>query len=329
MKIRSYFRRKTDNIDLVQKRVIVYFCKKKMTKTKINIVPTSNDTIIKFEADRFLTNHNSFEFNNIDEAKHSPLAQQLFYLPFVKKVYISSNFVALERFNIVEWAEVQDEVATQIEQYLSEGGVIVNEEAHKPKSAITVYAESTPNPSVLKFVANKIIVPNQYEFTSIEEAKLSPFATALFEFSFVKNVYMEKNFISISKYDVVEWEDITVQLREFIKTYIEQGKTILHNDAPQKLNKTEKAKEQQFEALNDISKSIVNILEEYVKPAVESDGGNIEFKSYNEETKKVEVLLQGACSGCPSSTFTLKNGIENMLKQMLNDADITVDAING
>ena len=300
-----------------------------MPKTKITIVPTSNETILKFEADRFLTNHNSFEFNNIDEAKESPLAQQLFYLPFVKKVYIASNFVAIERYNIVSWADVQDEVATQLEDYLSSDGIIVTEDAVKPKAAVTVYAESTPNPSVLKFVCNKVLVPNVYEFTSIEEAKPSPLATALFQFPFVKNVFMEKNFVSITKFDIIEWEEITLQLREFLKSYVEEGKTILNDDAPKKLNKTDEAIEQKFESLDDTSKNIVNILEEYVKPAVASDGGNIEFKSYDEETKKVEVLLQGACSGCPSSTFTLKNGIENMLREMLNDASISVNAING
>lgn len=299
-----------------------------MSQTKITIVPTSNETILKFEADRFLTHHNSFEFNNIDDAKHSPLAQQLFYLPFVKKVYIASNFVAIERYNIVEWSDVQDEVAKQIEDYISNDGIIVTEEAIKPKAAVTVYAESTPNPSVLKFVCNKVLVPSLYEFTSIEEAKPSPLATALFQFPFVKNVFMEKNFISITKFDIIEWEEITLQLREFIKSYVEEGKTILNDDAPKQLNKTEEAIEQKFEALDDTSKNIVNILEEYVKPAVASDGGNIEFKSYDENTKKVEVLLQGACSGCPSSTFTLKNGIESMLREMLNDTAITVDAIN-
>ncbi|WP_431108587.1 NifU family protein [Winogradskyella poriferorum] len=300
-----------------------------MPKTKITIVPTSNETILKFEADRFLTNHNSFEFNNIDDAKDSPLAQQLFYLPFVKKVYIASNFVAIERYNIVAWVDVQDEVAEQIEDYLSNDGIIVTEDAIKPKAAVTVYAESTPNPSVLKFVCNKVLVPNVYEFTTIEEAKPSPLATALFQFPFVKNVFMEKNYISITKFDIIEWEEITLQLREFIKSYVEEGKTILNDDAPKQLNKTEEAIEQKFEALDDTSKNIVNILEEYVKPAVASDGGNIEFRSYDEQTKKVEVLLQGACSGCPSSTFTLKNGIENMLRDMLNDTSITVNAING
>ncbi len=300
-----------------------------MSQTKISIIPTSNDTILKFEADHFLTNHNSFEFNNIDEAKDSPLAQQLFYLPFVRKVYIASNFVAIERYDIVEWEDVQNEVAAQIEDYLSKDGIVITEDAIRPKAAVTVYAESTPNPGVLKFVCNKVLVPRLYEFTSIEEAKPSPLATALFQFPFVKNIFMEKNFISITKFDIIEWEEITLQLREFIKSYVEEGKTILSDDAPQKLNKTEEAIEQKFEALDDISKNIVNILEEYIKPAVESDGGNIEFKSYDANTKKVEVLLQGACSGCPSSTFTLKNGIENMLKEMLNDSTITVNAING
>lgn len=300
-----------------------------MAQTKISIIPTSNETILKFEADRFLTNHNSFEFNNIDDAKHSPLAQQLFYLPFVKKVYIASNFIAIERYNIVEWKDVQDEVAQQIEDYLSNDGIVVTEEAIKPKAAVTVYAESTPNPGVLKFVCNKVLVPSLFEFTSIEDAKPSPLATALFQFPFVKNIYMEKNFISITKFDIVEWEDITIQLREFLKSYVEDGKTILNDDAPKKLNKTEEAIEQKFEALDDTSKNIINILEEYIKPAVESDGGNIEFIAYDAATKKVEVLLQGACSGCPSSTFTLKNGIESMLKEMLNDNAITVNAING
>ncbi len=300
-----------------------------MPQTKISIIPTSNETILKFEADRFLTNHNSFEFNNIDDAKHSPLAQQLFYLPFVKKVYIASNFIAIERFDIVEWVDVQDEVSAQIEDYLSKGGIVITEEGTKPKTSVTVYAESTPNPSVLKFVCNKVLVPSLYEFTSIEEAKPSPLATALFQFPFVKNIFMEKNFISISKFDIIEWEDITLQLREFIKSYVEDGNTILNDDAPQKLNKTEEAIEQKFEALDDTSKNIVNILDEYIKPAVESDGGNIEFISYDANTKKVEVLLQGACSGCPSSTYTLKSGIENTLKEMLNDQTITVNAING
>ncbi|TCK67545.1 Fe-S cluster biogenesis protein NfuA [Winogradskyella wandonensis] len=300
-----------------------------MTPTTIKIQPTSNDTIVKFEADRFLTQHNSYEFNNIDEASNSPLAQQLFYLPFVKKVYIASNFVAIERYNIVEWADVQDEVAEQIKNYLNSDAPIVKEETSKPKNAVTVYAESTPNPSVLKFVCNKALVGQICEFSSIDEAKDAPMATALFQFPFVKSVFMDKNYISITKYDVAEWEEITTPLREFIKSYVEDGKSILAKPISQQKEVQEEKTESTFEKLDDTSKNIVNILEEYVKPAVASDGGNIEFISYDDTSKKVEVLLQGACSGCPSSTFTLKNGIENMLKEMLNDQNITVNAVNG
>ena len=120
-----------------------------------------------------------------------------------------------------------------------------------------------------------------------------------------------------------------MELREFIKIYIENGSPIITSDAPELTKQTEQAKEAHFENLDDISKEIINILEEYVKPAVASDGGNIQFESYDAETKNVKVILQGACSGCPSSTFTLKNGIENMLKEMLKDKIESVEAING
>lgn len=295
----------------------------------ITVVPTSNETIIKFEASHFLTQHNSYEYNNIDEATNSELVQQLFYLPFVKKVYVASNFIAIERYNIVEWSDVQDEVAEQINNYINSGAPVVKEEASKPKNAVTVYAESTPNPSVLKFVCNKALVGKLCEFSSIDDAKDAPMATALFQFPFVKSIFMDKNYISITKYDVAEWEEITTSLREFIKSYVEEGKPILTKPISQQKEVEEKQAENKFEKLDDTSKNIVNILEEYVKPAVASDGGNIEFISYDDKSKKVEVLLQGACSGCPSSTFTLKNGIENMLKEMLSDQNISVTAING
>ncbi len=290
---------------------------------------TSNPTILKFETNEFITDYESFEFNNIDEAKDSPLAQQLFYLPFVKKIYISGNFIAIERFNIVEWKDVQDEVSNQIQDYLNNGGAVVSKITGKKKTPITIYAESTPNPSVIKFVANKKIVNSIFEFTSIDEAKFSPLASELFHFPFVKSVFFDENYVSITKFDVAEWDDITMELREFIRSYLENGKQIISENAPQKMKQTEDRLEQEFELLDDTSKEIVNILNEHVKPAVASDGGNIEFKSYDAKTKIVKVILQGACSGCPSSTFTLKNGIENMLKEMLKDKISSVEAING
>ena len=300
-----------------------------MSTFKVTIQETSNDAIIKFEVNQFITKHQSFEFNNIDDAKSSPLAQQLFYLPFVKKVYISGNFVAVERYTIVEWKDVQDEVAEQIEAYLNDGGVVVEETAAPRKAPVTVYAESTPNPAVMKFVANKKIATALFEFTSIEDAKLSPLATELFHYPFVKSVFIEENYVSITKFDITEWQEITIQLRDFIKQFIENGKEVVLPEAVETLKKSTEHQDATFNALDDTSKEIVNILEEYVKPAVASDGGNIQFIAFDEDTKNVRVMLQGACSGCPSSTFTLKNGIENMLKQMLPGKIETVEAING
>jgi Fe-S cluster biogenesis protein NfuA len=300
-----------------------------MENVTISIKNTSNPTIIKFEADKFLTQHESYEFNTIDDAAPSPIAQQLFYLPFVKKVYISGNFIAVERFNIVEWVDVQNEVAEQIKTYINNGGVIITDTSTKKKVPVTVYAESTPNPSVIKFVANKKLVNNYHEFKSIDDAKNSPFASELFHFPFVKSVFLDENFVSITKYDIADWNDITMELREFIRVYIENAKDIVLVDKQNSIEKTQETLDAKFEAHDDISKEIINILEEYVKPAVASDGGNIEFQSYDADSKIVKVILQGACSGCPSSTFTLKNGIENMLKEMLNGKVNAVEAING
>ncbi|GAA3556553.1 NifU family protein [Snuella lapsa] len=301
-----------------------------MNTFKVSIQETSNNAIIKFELNQFITKHESFEFNNIDEAKPSPLAQQLFYLPFVKKVYISSNFIAVERYNIVEWTDVKDEMAEQIEAYLNDGGVVIEASANTAKKVpVTVYAESTPNPAVMKFVANKRIVTSLFEFTSIDEAKLSPLATELFHFPFVKSIFIDENYVSITKYDIAEWQDITIELREFIRSYIENGKEVVLPNAAETLEQTPTQLDNQFENLDDTSKEIINILEEYVKPAVASDGGNIQFISYDAESKNVSVLLQGACSGCPSSTYTLKSGIENMLKEMLPGKVTMVEAING
>jgi Fe-S cluster biogenesis protein NfuA len=297
---------------------------------KINIKGTQNPTIIKFEFPDFIAENQNFEFKNIDEAKNSPLAQQLFYLPFVKTVYISGNFIAVERFSIVEWEDVQDAVAEQIEEYVNKGGkiVIVDENAPK-KQPITVYGETTPNPATLKFVVNKLITKTAAEFKNIDETSLSPLAKDLFGFPYVKEIFMDENYISVTKYDLYDWNEITLELRTFIKGYIENGGTILDENYVFENPKTDKQQLKNFDSLDTTSQQIINILEEYVKPAVQADGGNILFDSYDETEKRVKVVLQGACNGCPSSTFTLKSGIENMLKDMLNDKDIVVEAING
>ena len=305
-----------------------------MNPYKIDIKPTTNPTIVKFVANRFLTQHESFEFANIDEAGNSPLAQHLFYLPFVKTVYIAQNFVAVQKYDIVEWEDVQNETATQISDYLNNGGPIFVQQETKPeKIATTVYAESTPNPAVMKFIANKKLVVNTMEFKNSSEAKHAPLAQALFQFPFVNEVFLDDNFVSINKYEFVEWNDIMGELREFIRHYLEEGKPVIdegHSVAAPKGMPIQAAEKQvPTKELDDVSKEIVSILDEYVKPAVANDGGNIVFDSYNPESKSVRVVLQGACSGCPSSTLTLKSGIETMLKEMLHGHVESVEAVDG
>ena len=303
-----------------------------MSNYTVEIKSTNKPSILKFEFNEFLTKQKGFEYHNIEEAANSPIASQLFYLPFVKTVYISQNFIAIERFNIVEWEDVQDEVAEQMLKHLNNGGKVVNEEEAKStkKVPVTVYAESTPNPSVMKFVANKKLVLESAEFKSIDEIERSPLAEKLFHFPFVKEIFMDENYISINKYDMAEWDMITNELRSFIKNYVEEGGPILKTGSVSTQKKEESASPKiDTTNLDDVSKEIVQILEEYVKPAVASDGGNIVFKSYDKDSKDVEVILQGACSGCPSSTITLKNGIETMLKEMLQGKINNVVAYNG
>ncbi|WP_034919310.1 NifU family protein [Gillisia sp. CAL575] len=309
-----------------------------MNKYTINIEPTSNPAIVKFETNQFLTRHESFEFGNIEEAQKSPLAQQLFHLPFVKTVFIAQNFIAIEKYNIIEWADVQEEVSEQLLDFLNNDGVILKTEDNttstSKKVPVTVYAETTPNPSVMRFVANKKLVIAPTEFKNIDATANAPIARELFNFPFVKEIFIDENYISINKYDIANWDEIAMELREFITKYIQDGKDIVLKETLKTPAEADQGSEQtnpsvSTENLDPVSKQVIDILEEYIKPAVASDGGNIMFDSYNEETKTVKVVLQGACSGCPSSTATLKNGIETMMRDMLAGKVEYVEAVNG
>jgi len=278
-----------------------------------------NDWAI-FNLNKSLNISSEKKFNNVEEAIDSPLVKQLFYLPFVKSVIISKSKIKIQRFNILEWNEVIEEVSLQIEDFLNNGGTINNN-----KTPVSIYAESTPNPSVMKFVANKPIVSSTFEFKNINQAKDSPLAQKLFHFPYVKEIFMDYNYISITKYEISKWDEVTLELREFIKNYIEEEKIIINkNTSNLELTPSVNPKK-----LNSIESQIVNVLDQYVKPAVASDGGNIAFEKYDSKNKILKVVLQGACSGCPSSTFTLKNGIENILKEMIPGIVDKVEAING
>ncbi len=215
------------------------------------------------------------------------------------------------------------------------------------KVPVSVYAEMTPNPSVLKFVANKRIIElDSIEFKNIEEAKPSPLASKLFHFPFVKEVFITGNYLAITKYDIVEWDEITMELRELIRDFLAEGNTVLDesalrsggsdgtqegdaDEAPQEVLSANQPhpNEKPKDLWEPIDHKIVELLDEYVRPAVASDGGNIKFLDH--QNGVVSVLLQGACSGCPSSTMTLKQGIEQMLQQMLPGQIKSVQAVNG
>lgn len=193
------------------------------------------------------------------------------------------------------------------------------------KKPVIIYAESTPNPSSMKFVANQLLVNDgaTAQYLSKAETSGSQLAAQLFDFPFVKAVFMASNFITVTKVDSIVWEDITFELRDFIRVYIAAGNPIITELPKQEVavdNTFTEKKEVYTEhkaPSTEIEVKIVEILEQYIRPAVEGDGGSITFKDFTDGI--VTVQLRGACSGCPSSTLTLKAGIEGLLKRMIPD----------
>jgi Fe-S cluster biogenesis protein NfuA len=295
-----------------------------MEKHIIKYKETSREEELEFYSNKFLS-EKRLEFIKIEDAKNFPLIQQIFYLPFVKKVVLNKRSVYIEKLNILEWNDVKNELCKQIQDFLNEGGLVSQVESNKI-SPTTVYAESTPNPNVMKFVVNKKIVKGVYEFKNIDETSNAPIVKSLFTFPFVKEVFLDFNFISITQNSTSNWDENVMEVREFIRSYIEDNNILINEDL---INTNSSIVELDIENIDDISKKIIEIIEKHVKPAVASDGGNIVFQSYDQESKNVNVILQGACSGCPSSTVTLKSGIENMLKEMLPGMISEVNAING
>lgn len=184
---------------------------------------------------------------------------------------------------------------------------------------VMIYTEQTPNPESLKYVTNRMLYRGMADFQDAEEARQwSPLATALFELPYVKGVYIANNFITITKKADADWLDIMLELKSFIKKYLEEEKPIINEgyaDYYRQKHESDEDDDQYTGKDKAIVRQIKEILHAYVKPAVEMDGGNIIFKSYKDGVVTLE--LQGACSGCPSSTMTLKAGIESMLKRMI------------
>ncbi len=180
---------------------------------------------------------------------------------------------------------------------------------------ISIYTEMTPNPETMKFVANKLLYPGKsIDFADESSAKPSPLAQELFSFPFIKAVFIASNFVTLTKTSEAEnWQDMIPTVKQFLKEYLEEGKVVVNDDEVVKI-KMESSNEINADD-NDVVKRIKELLENYVKPAVEMDGGAIQFRSF--EDGKVNLMLQGSCSGCPSSMITLKAGIEGMMKRMI------------
>lgn len=186
-----------------------------------------------------------------------------------------------------------------------------------------IYAEETPNPSSIKFVANKLLLVSgaSAEYLSPAETADAPIAQKLFQFPFVKRIFIQSNYITITKQDALEWEEIRDELRVFITEYLNKGNAIINKLPEQKVakdssfNETVSINTQHTAPGNDVENKIIEVLEQYIRPAVEQDGGLITFKELKDGI--VTVQMRGSCSGCPSSTMTLKAGIEALLKRLL------------
>lgn len=187
---------------------------------------------------------------------------------------------------------------------------------------VTVYAEMTPNPDVMKFVANKVLNPGApLDYSSSDDTAGSPLAEAVLNFPFVENVFISSNYVSVTKNDKIDWDMVVMETRNFISDYLRNDKEIIKKDAlqPHAIKSDQladkKGEEVKFNvSTGELDEKIIDALNEYIRPAVESDGGSIDFVEFKEGI--VHVALRGACSGCPSSTVTLKQGIEGLLTRM-------------
>ena len=180
---------------------------------------------------------------------------------------------------------------------------------------ISIYTEQTPNPETMKFVANKLLYPGKSaDFPDVESAKPSPLANEVFGFPFIKSVFIASNFVTLTKTPETEWSDVVPAIRQFLKEYLEEGKAVINEEEIQAIKKPESTNIVHADD-DDVVKRIKELLENYVRPAVEMDGGAIQFRSYDDGV--VNLMLQGSCSGCPSSMITLKAGIEGMMKRMI------------
>lgn len=288
---------------------------------EITIQYTENPRVIKFVAEKTLV-EGSLELDRSANVSRIPLAKELFNFPFITRIFITANFVAVAKSDVVEWDLIAQNLRNIIAESLENYPNVVLPQTEKT----LFFAERTPNPEVVKIISDRELITGFLEIKSKEEAQENPLAKYLFDsFDFVKEIFINDNFVSITKTENVEWDTKVEQIRKGVENFFEQNPH---------LNLKGMEEEHQAQIFNDrefteTEQKINAIILEYVAPAVENDGGKISLIAFDEETKTAKMLLQGACSGCPSSTITLKNGIENLLKSLLPNVVESVEAVNG
>lgn len=289
----------------------------------IIIEPTENPKVMKFVADYNLM-PGSLEIDRNSDISEIPLAKKLFVYPFVERIFITANFIAVAKQDGVDWENVVEPLKGIIEEELD-----ANPRVYLQKKAEVeqIFAEMTPNPMVMKFVSTRVLLDGFVEVKNREDAAEVPLAKAIFDqFEFTKEVFISDNFVAVTKNVSVEWHEVMVAVRTFITEYLQNGGKISNTSAQKHESPVENLINREY---TETEQKISDILTEYVAPAVEADGGKISLMEYVPETKTAKMLLQGACSGCPSSTATLKGGIENLLKQFVPELVEKVEAVNG
>lgn len=286
---------------------------------EIKIQNTENPNVIKFITNKALL-EGSLELDQNSNVSHIPLAKELFNFPFLTRIFITANFIAVAKENVVEWGLIQENLKNIIIENLEKYPSLI---LPKTEEKTIFYTEKTPNPAVVKFVTENNLINGFLELKSAEEAQNVPLAKKLFqEFDFIKEIFINDNYLSITKNNDTEWELITKKILVFLDNFFQNGEKISNIEGKNNHIDSDKT-------YTETEQKINHILTEYVAPAIENDGGRISLIEFDEETKTAKMLLQGACSGCPSSTITLKMGIENILKNFLPNVVENVEAING
>lgn len=289
---------------------------------KVQIEKTENYKIIKFVTDYTLI-PGGVQLDRNSDLSQIPMAVELFKIPLIESIFITANFIAVEGNDPLELEKKSEEIRNLISDELLENPRVYR--STEKKQIFPIYAEMTPNPSVMKFVSTKMILDGFLEVEKNQRNPEIPLAEEIFEqFDFLEKVFISDNFVAVTKNQDHPWHEVMNAVRSLIAEYL-QNNGIVAKIPPQKHESpVQKIIDREY---SEDEKIIADILAQHIAPAVENDGGKISLIDYDQSTKTAKMLLQGACAGCPSANATLKNGIENLLKQFVPELVEKVEAI--